>query len=358
MRQKSVSSAYAAAELLARDFRANHDFSNAAKSASEAASIALNDGDFESWRSMIYFRAENCLSDANFEGCADTASQLAKDPQLNSPQFRARVHILMAKAHQGSGLLESAAVEAQAAVELTNDESDLDLNVEARQALIAALADSGKLVEAWSESQKLASVVSEELDDQLAGKAFWVIGNVAFLCDKVDEGLQYHELAAATFSPTKNLNVWAKFNKASAAMRLAANVADADTLRCIERAELATDVIGGTVNDYVLLKLNRAHWNILASEPQAAIEILEDVCRRDDLVTPQRSGETRLLLGRALAAAGEKAEARDSFFKAAVHFDAAGAPDRAKQARDFLQAEPGTASFSSRIRRRMGFGRR
>ena len=92
----------------------------------------------------------------------------------------------------------------------------------------------------------LADIVSAEVDDQLVGKAYWVIGNVAFLCNKVEEGLRYHELAAATFSPARNLDVWAKFNKASAAMRLAADVADADTLRCIERAELATDVIGGS----------------------------------------------------------------------------------------------------------------
>ena len=47
-------------------------------------------------------------------------------------------------------------------------------------------------------------------------------------------------------------------------MRLAADVADADTLRCIERAELATDVIGGSPNDYLLMRLNRGHWNFLA----------------------------------------------------------------------------------------------
>ncbi len=128
------------------------------------------------------------------------------------------------------------------------------------------------------ESEALASVISDDVDEQLAGKAFWVIGNVAFLCDKVDDGLRYHELAASTFSPARDLSIWAKFNKASAAMRLAANVADADTLRCIERAELATDVIGGSESDLLLLRRNRAHWSYLAGDAQSAVSILEDIC--------------------------------------------------------------------------------
>ncbi|WP_222123029.1 hypothetical protein, partial [Staphylococcus epidermidis] len=78
--------------------------------------------------------------------------------------------------------------------------------------------DSGKLDEAWTESLSLANMISAEVDEQLLGKTYWVIGNVAFLCGKVTEGLLYHNLAAETFTPTRNLDVWAKFNKASAAM--------------------------------------------------------------------------------------------------------------------------------------------
>ena len=357
MQQKSVSPAYAAAELRAREHRDNHDFAEAAKSARKAAKIAGDEGDFSSWWTMTYFTAESLLADTDFEGCAETASALMAEPQRISAPSRAQVHILMAKAHQGFGLLESAASEAKAAVELTIDESDVDINVKARQALIAALADSGKLTDAWTQSKELASVISDELDEQLAGKAYWVIGNVAFLCDKIEEGLRYHELASTTFSPARDLNIWAKFNKASAAMRLSASVADADTLRCIERAELATDVIGGSVHDYMLLKLNRAHWSLLAGEHQAAIDILEDLCRVEDLLTPQRSGEACLLLGRAYAATDDKAKSREWLLKSAHYFDAAGAPHRAQQTRDFLRSELGRGSFWSWLVRVTGFDR-
>lgn len=355
MRQQSVSSAYAAAELRARDYRANHDFSEAAKSAGEAAEIALKEGDTHSWWAMTYFRAENYLSDANFEACSEAASTLVKNARSISPQLRAQVHILMAQAHQGSGLLDSAAAEAKAAADLTGNESDVEINVRARQALIAALADSGKLSEAWSECKELAGVISDELDEQLAGKAYWVIGNVAFLCDDIPEGLRYHELAASTFSPARDLNVWAKFNKASAAMRLAANVADPDTLRCIERAELATDVIGGSESDLLLLRRNRAHWSYLAGDATSAVEILEDICKAT--TGPQVLGDAWFLLARAYLATGDKNAARQALSEAAVHFESAGAPHRAQQARDFLKAELGRESFRSWLLRVTGFDR-
>ena len=268
MQQSSVSPSYAAAELQAREHRSSHDFREAAnRRAGGRGDWPVPKAIRASWWNMTLFRAESLLAAGDFEACAEVAGALLAEPRDAMPQLQAQVHILLAKARQGLGLLEQAADEARAAADLMNGEDDVEIAVKARQALIAALADSGRLDEAWAESLIMADVISGEVDDQLVGKAYWVIGNVAFLCSKVAEGLHYHELAAATFSPARNLTVWAKFNKASAAMRLAADVADADTLRCIERAELATDVIGGSPRTtHLLLKLNRGHWNYLAGE--------------------------------------------------------------------------------------------
>lgn len=339
MQQNSVSPSYVAAELQARDFRDSHDFSEAARSAQAAADIAQYDGDTESWWKMTFFRAESLLAAGEFEECAEVAGRLIGEVGAISQQLQAQVHILMAKAHQGTGLLEIAAAEARAAAEMTTDESDVEINVKARQALIAALADSGKLDEAWAESLIMEDSVSAEVDDQLRGKAYWVIGNVAFLCNKVPDGLHYHELAAATLSPARNLDIWAKFNKASAAMRLAADVADSDTLRCIERAELATDVIGGSEDDHMLLRLNRGHWNFLAGDPKTAIEILRAVCADEDTTLPQILGEACLLLGRAYSATDDHEQAKSHLLKAAEHFEASGAQQRADQAREYLANE-------------------
>lgn len=336
MQQNSVSPSYVAAELQARDLRDSHDFGEAASSAQAAAEIARRDGDADSWWHMTYFRAESLLAAGQFDECAAAATSLIEQDGAKSPQLRAQVHILRAKAYQGAGLLERAAAEARAAAELTVDEGDVEINVKARQALIAALADIGNIDEAWAECLVMADTVAAEVDDQLLGKAYWVIGNVAFLCNKVPEGLQYHELAAETLSPARNLDIWAKFNTASAAMRLAADVADADTLRCIERAELAIDVIGGSEEDHLLLSLNRGHWNYLAGDPETAIELLSGVCADADKAAPQILGEACLILGRAYTATGDRERSAAFLRKAANHFDDSGAPQRAEQAREYL----------------------
>ncbi|BCW69794.1 hypothetical protein [Arthrobacter sp. NicSoilB8] len=336
MQQSSVSPSYAAAELRAREHWSSHDFREAAIAAQAAADIAGDEGDSSSWWHMTFFRAESLLAAGDFEACAQVAGALLDEPGDGNLQLQAQVRILKAKARHGLGMLDEVADEARAAADLTKDEGDVEINVKARQALIAALADSGKLEEAWAESLIMAEVISGEVDDQLVGKAYWVIGNVAFLSNNVHDGLYYHDLAAATFSPARNLTVWAKFNNASAAMRLAADVADADALRCIERAELATDVIGGSDEDHILLKLNRGHWNYLAGDPRQAIEILSGIFPAPESTSPQILGEACLLLGRSHAALGIGAEARKHLLDAADHFEKAGAPQRAEQALEFL----------------------
>ena len=354
----SVSPLYAAAELKAHEHRSNHAFAEAAESAQKAADIALREGDANSWWNMSFLQAENLLDAEFFEECADLAGRLVADAgTVSDSGAEARTYILLAKARQGSGSLEQAVESARTAAKLTVDEPDVENNVNARQALIAALADGGRLAEAWDESKALAGVISDDVDDQVAGKAYWVVGNVAFLCDKVQDGLRYHELAASTFSPTRNLDVWAKFNKASAAMRLEANVADADTLRCIERAELATDVIGGSENDRLLLKRNRAHWSFLAGDTASAVALLEEIRAKPGQVSPQILGDACFLLARAYIAEGDKSAARRSRAEAILHFENAGAPDRAQQARDILRAELGHDSIWKWPLRVMGLDR-
>ncbi|MEQ4519475.1 hypothetical protein ABLI39_08950 [Pseudarthrobacter sp. B907] len=358
MLEKIASPAYVAAQLQARHHRDHHEFGLAARRAEDAATIARSDGDFLAEWDMKFFQTETLLDAGEFDEAASLAVSLVdKPPAVASGQAKARAYILLAIAKQRAGLLDEAVESARMGAELTPGDDDLEINVKARQALIAALADCGKLAEAWAECQKLGDVISDDLDDQLAGKAYWVIGNVAFLCNRADEGLRFHELAASTFSPARNLDVWAKFNKASAAMRLAADIADADTLRCIERAELATDVIGGSANDYLLLKLNRAHWSYLAGDLGGAIEVLSELCANEDGISPQRSGEACLLLGRAHLAQGDTEAARRPLSDAVTHFERAGATLRAQQARDFLRAELGRASFWSWLVRVMGFDR-
>lgn len=343
MQEKKVAPSYAAAELQAREHQASHDFAKAADGARSAADIARDDGDSTGWWNMTFLQAQNLLDAGDFAECTALARSLSEASlAVASPQHKARALILMANSLRGEGLLELAASAAASAVGMVDDDADMEIDVHARQALIATFAESGKLEEAWEECLSLSERISDEMDDQLAGKAYWVIGNVAFLCDKVNEGLHYHELAAETFSPTRNLDIWAKFNKASAAMRLAAEVADAATLRCIERAELATDVVGGNEEDILLLRLNRAHWNYLAGDTGEAIKLLDELTRHADQLPPQMAGEIFLLMARAQSDTGNKQAAKESLAEAGHRFDKAGAHQRTVQAREMLEPESGS----------------
>src|SRR5450830_864021 len=117
----SVSPLYAAAELKAHEQRSNHAFAEAAGSAEQAAVIALSDGDATSWWNMSFLQAENLLDAEHFDACVALANSLLVDSDsMGSVNERdqARTHILLAKAHQGAGLLDQAADSARAAVDL------------------------------------------------------------------------------------------------------------------------------------------------------------------------------------------------------------------------------------------------
>lgn len=191
---------------------------------------------------------------------------------------------------QGLGRLAEAATMAADAAKLAATDPDLlYVQVLAQRALIAALAESRLLDDAWRECLVLETLISDDIDEDTAGKGYWVIGNVAFLADRVaDGGGRYHDLAAERLSPSKDVDLWARFNRASAEMRLQAKLGDAATLRCIERAELATDIVGGSERDHLEMSLVRAHWNYLAGDMQEAWRSLNPFARVPPFWLPRR----------------------------------------------------------------------
>lgn len=338
MPSSSPSTSFVLAELRAREYRRNHEWEKAAVLASKAAEIALGEGDPVSWWNMTYLQGE-CLRDhGDFAGCAVVASTLTSHPvTAGFPVRHGQALILLAVALQGTGQLDGAIEAAVAAAKAVSHEVDLvDLRVQAQHALIAAWAESGRLEEAWQECRVLSRLISDVVDDQAAGKAYWGIGNVAFLRNQVEDGQHYHELAVQLFSPTKDLDLWAKFNKASAAMRLGAGIADAGTLRCIERAELATEIVGGSPEDHLLLATARAHWSYLTGDHDAAIGLLEPVCEQASAIAAQSAAEASYLLGRSLHAVGRTTEASARLHEAADYFIRAGAPERTAVVQEYI----------------------
>ena len=206
--------------------------------------------------------------------------------------------------------------------------------VGALRALIGALAESGRLDEAWKSCQDLHLQVDENAMTQLAGEVAWVIGNVAFMRHDYIEGVKHHERAAKLLSPANDIELWARFNKASAAVRLSSGIVEPETLSSIERAELAFSIVSGTKADELEVAFIRARWLYLTGDIVAAVEKLREIHAERAALAKHTAGEVSLLLGKSLKAAGEFDEALAHLHEAQKAFSAAGAGDRVQHALD------------------------
>lgn len=327
------------AGLTARAKWKERDFDEAFRLAGEAAGLATLAGDEESWWNMRYLQAE-CLRDqGRIEEYLGLAVEL-NDHSLTatSPELGAKAGTMVAIAFQGLGRLAEAATMAAEAAKLAARDSDLVyVQILAQRALIAALAESRLLDDAWRECLVLETLLTDDVDEDTAGKGYWVIGNVAFLADRVADGGRYHDLAAEMLSPSKDVDLWARFNRASAEMRLQAKLSDPATLRCIERAELATDIVGGSERDHLEMSLVRAHWYFLSGDMPQATAILEPLCSRSSILATQTSAEAHFLLARTLLESGRREAALATFEEAAALFEQAALPERSMAVREHLR---------------------
>lgn len=331
------------AGLKARDSWKNRKYSVALDQAGEAAALACDAQDQVSWWNMRFLQGE-CLRDqGSVLECMELARTLAEHPLSGArPPLAARASTLLAVSLQGLGRLPEAAEAASAGASLVAGDSEhVYVHIQARLALIAALAESRRLDEAWRECLILKSLLTEDVDEDTVGKAYWVIGNVAFLGNRVLEGSGYHDLAAEHLSPSKNVDIWARFNRASAEMRLEAELGDAATLRCIERAELATTVVGGSDRDLLEMSLVRAHWHFLTGDMSTAIRLLEPLCIQSAILAAQTAAEAYFLLGKALLSTGVTSESVHFFEEAATLFDTAEASERSAAVRAFMASAQG-----------------
>ena len=151
------------------------------------------------------------------------------------------------------------------------------LIIGALRALIGALAESGRLDEAWEYCQAMNEQMDDHSMSQLAGEVAWVIGNVAFMRHDYPEGIKYHERAAQLLSPANDIDLWARFNKASAAVRLSSGIVEPETLTSIERAELALSIVGGNKTDQLEVAFIRARWLYLTGDIVAAVQKLREI---------------------------------------------------------------------------------
>jgi pentatricopeptide repeat protein len=333
----SVSDAeYVLAGLYARQAWDLRDYPLAATHAATAAQIALEGKNTSAWWNMTYMQAECLIKQGNWQECQKIMQHLLEHPMATeSVGLGVRARQMLAGICQGQGQLSTAVDHAMEAVKLCAKlPRGSTLIIGAHRALIGALAESGRLDEAWKFCQDMNDQVDEHSMSQLAGEVAWVIGNVAFMRHDYAEGIKYHERAARMLSPANDIELWARFNKASAAVRLSSGIVEPETLSSIERAELALSIVGGNKTDQLEVAFIRARWLYLTGDIVAAINKLREIHAESDALAKHTAGEVSLLLGKSLKAAGESEEALVYLEEAQKAFSAAGASDRVQQALD------------------------
>jgi pentatricopeptide repeat protein len=333
----SVSDAeYVLAGLYARQAWDLRDYALAAEHAANAARIALDGKNTSAWWNMTYMQAECLMKQGHLKECQKIMEHLSEHPMATeSAGLGVRARQMLAALCHGQGQLGTAVEHAEKAVELCAQlPKGSTLIIGALRALIGALAESGRLDEAWKYCEDMNEQMDEHSMSQLAGEVAWVIGNVAFMRHDYPEGIKHHERAAKLLSPANDIELWARFNKASAAVRLSSGIVEPETLSAIERAELALSIVGGNKTDQLEVAFIRARWLYLTGDIVAAVQKLRDIhAERTDLAK-HTAGEVSLLLGKSLKAAGEADEALVHLEEAQKEFSAAGAQDRVQQALD------------------------
>jgi tetratricopeptide (TPR) repeat protein len=150
------------------------------------------------------------------------------------------------------------------------------------------------------------------------------------------EGVKHHERAAKLLSPANDIELWARFNKASAAVRLSGGIIEPETLAAIERAELALSIVGGSRSEQLEVSFIRARWLYLNGQIPEAIELLRTIHAEKAVLGRHTAGEVALLYGRALKALGRNDEALELLADAREQFSYAGASDKVQQVMDAI----------------------
>lgn len=329
---------YVLAGLYARQAWDLRDYELAASHAATAARIALEGKNTSAWWNMTYMQAECLMKQGELKECQQIVERLLEHPMAReSVGLGVRARQMLAAVIHGQGQLAVAVDQALEAVKLSvNLPRNSTVLIGAHRILIGALAESGRLDEAWMYCQAMNDQLDEELLPQLAGEVAWVIGNVAFMRHDYAEGVREHERAAKLLSPANDIDLWARFNKASAAVRLSSGIVEPETLASIERAELALSIVGGNKSDQLEVAFIRARWLYLTGDIVSAIIKLREIHAQSDALAKHTAGEVSLLLGKSLKAAGEANEALKYLQEAKKAFSASGAQDRVQQALDAI----------------------
>lgn len=325
-------------EYKARKSWERREYQEALGEAAKAAGQASTNGDREAYWRMSLLVAECQQELGLIKDFAASAKLLAEEGLItNDPAMQARAMAIHARALQYLGNIgESLSVAQEAAAIHVPGGGEHIGRLDTHHALIASLAETGQLEDAWDVAQSMLNLIAPDIDDQTAGQAYWAIGNVAFMMELNEEGRRYHDLASMKLAPSNDVNLWALFNKASAIVRIEANQLDSSTLECIERAELAISVTGGSPADELEVILVRAHWLVLTGEAEESLRTTERILTERELLPEILAAETEHVYALALLELGRLTDALYSAEHSEETFLALGATRKAEKTRELI----------------------
>lgn len=259
----SPESEAARVEALYREAKSSGDQQQLTQAAEECARAYGALGEAAKEREYLHLLGKHQILAGSYSACLQTVERMFNSPGIHGePAAQARALILRAAALRNQDHHAPAIENARLALTtLQGIGGSHRIRAEACQALIASLVEAGSIDEAWDLRNQLSDSLAEITDSRLSGQGYWTLGNLAFAHGQLDEGSNYHAKAAGFLRHSTDVRIWARFNKASADVRLQAGVADEQTRECIERAKLAYEIIGGSPAELTDLAVTRAKWN-------------------------------------------------------------------------------------------------
>lgn len=195
--------------------------------------------------------------------------------QADSTEYRIMALLVRSTAQRCTGEGKPALEAAFEALELSDQlPQGSPVFVRLYQVLMAALVESGDLAKAWTYHSHLADALPFVAQEQEQGKGYWTLGNLAFTVGETEQAVEYHQQAADKLTPAQDLLIWARFNRASAELRLQASLNDQATHDFIKRAQLAFTLVEAGDLDLVGLTVTQSRFLAAQHRPEQALEKL------------------------------------------------------------------------------------
>ncbi|MDN3905233.1 hypothetical protein [Arthrobacter sp. YD2] len=326
-------------EYRARQAVDRRDYGAAIEYSMIAAAKAAEANDGWGFCRMTFNVAELQLGLGLMDECIATCGNLFETDAIKQyPDYESRAKVLVTRAMHNRGEMGDALVTAREASRLPMQELSSEGRLSVQHVLVAALAEEGDTETAWEEAVRLAGMLDDEPQPRVAGMAYWAIGNAGFMSGRIGAGLNYHRLAAESLAMVDDVSLWGLFNKASAHMRLASGLVTQETVECIERAEVAYEVVRVTEIDGYEITITRAWWELETGNPGIADKLLISIEAKVAGPYPFLLGRTLQLRARCLDALGQEAAAMECAQKSERIFTEVGAEVLAADSRKIRDA--------------------